>query len=62
MKIHIPDSKVESIEGNYIQVTVKNRPILSNDEVKTESVSEAVLWSQNSKKEVKANNSKLEKK
>lgn len=61
MKIHIPDSKVESIEGNYIQVTVKNGPILSNDEVKTESVSEAVLWNKNGKKEVKANNSKLEK-
>lgn len=61
IKIHIPDSKVENIEDNYIQVTVKNIPVLSNDEVKTESVSEAVFWSKNNKKELKIKNPKPEK-
>lgn len=61
IKIHIPDSKVENIEDNYIQVTVKNIPVLSNDEVKTESVSEAVFWSKNNKKELKIKNPKSEK-
>ncbi|MEG0250513.1 MAG: cell wall-binding repeat-containing protein [Peptostreptococcus sp.] len=46
LKIYIPDSKVDSMENKYIQVGVRSIPVISNDKVKKDSVSDPILWNE----------------